>query len=155
MFKKLFAPFRPPSAKEIAASVPPFCGDEPKRLLLLEDDTNFCLLLYNFTEKFSVEVTQTDTIKEAVTITNEAERPFNCMVLDVRLINGIGIDFYRSVAQRWPATSVVFLTGFYDEELVKQVEAIGPARVYSKDRVADPQFLLQMLSQLGLKRVMQ
>jgi DNA-binding NarL/FixJ family response regulator len=150
---KLWKKFRPPSQKDLVETTPPFVMlPTRKRLFFLEDDLFFVETMVQAASRFDVEITHAGSVKEAWVKLQEQIEPFNCMILDVRLANGSGVEFYRTVAKRWPATSVVFLTGYYNPELLRQIEAIGPARIYSKVRVADPNFLTSMLAQLGLTR---
>jgi DNA-binding NarL/FixJ family response regulator len=154
--RRIARALRPPSATELASTTPPIeYVASTKRMLFLEDSLEFVATMRQHTSKFDVDVDHCETVRAAWEALATAAQPYNCMILDVRLANGSGIDFYRTVATKWPATSVVFLTAYHNEELIRKVEAIGPARVYSKLRATDPDFLLSMLSQLGLTRLEQ
>jgi ActR/RegA family two-component response regulator len=143
-------PFFPPSAGALARASD--AGLEAryrrKRLLVVDDDPNFRLRVAQSASEFWVEVVEVGSCAEA---RGElaADRSFAAALLDVRLINGSGLDLYRAIIARAQATQVVFLTGYDSHDLRKEIEAIGPARVHDKSRCSDPAFLRQLFAQLG------
>lgn len=74
---------------------------------------------------------------------------FDAVILDYQLTNGDGVQIYAEIVERWPETDVVFLTGHNSEELLKRVEQIGPAHVFSKDALRNPKFIQILAMQLG------
>jgi CheY-like chemotaxis protein len=123
--------------------------NRPKRILFVEDDDNFREIFEHLTHpKFEVEI-------ESAKTTGEAKRKieagqFDAALLDVRVTNGDGIWFYNFIVQRWPNIEVVFLTGYDSESLRRKIEKVGPARVFSKDRLLNAGFLSQLFSILGV-----
>lgn len=125
---------------------------KPARILFLDDDKNLRDLMAVVCSQYHVILVIAETIKEAIIIATE-QGPFDAMILDVRLSNGTGLDFYAYVMSKWPRTHVVFLTGYSSPELCEKVERIGPARVHTKGNVMAQPFLTALFAQWGIPPV--
>lgn len=122
-----------------------------KRLLFVDDDPVLVDFFTKFVrEEFVVDIVTAKRTLEAIQVL-ERDDKFDAAVLDLRILNGSGLDLYRSIRERWPNTEVVFMTGYGTDEVRKQIEAIGPARVYSKDAVYRLCFLRQLMIALGFR----
>lgn len=134
----------------------PSCYLMTKRVLLLDDDENL-LDLVNIVKdvfKLNMRITTVSSIAGARSAILHSDRqpPYDIMIFDVVLANGNGIELYKELIAKWPRCNVVFLTGYYSPEVVKKIEAIGPAQIRSKESIVKPEFLAAMLEQLGVKR---
>lgn len=119
----------------------------PKRILFLDDNATLRdMLCETVLKDYNAEFIPVGTINEARL---ELEKGgIDAAMLDVRLGDGNGIDLYRDAVSRWPGLEVVFLTAWDDTTHRQLIESIGPARVFSKDRLADFEFVSRLLSQL-------
>ncbi len=110
---------------------------QAKRILLLDDDQDMRQLVGEVIEqKYRVEVVCCSRVKDAQTqLENDY---FHAAILDVKVINGNGVSFYRHIVNLMPALKVVFLTGYDSPELRKEIESVGPAMVFSKDAMFKP-----------------
>jgi DNA-binding NarL/FixJ family response regulator len=130
------------------------CELSRRRVLFVDDEPMATNLMQRFMEEyFNAELTVTDSVKGTLTLLREIEvKPFDLIILDVRLSNGTGVQIYREIFPKWPTMPVIFLTGFAGEDVRKQVAAIGPALVYDKNQFMKAEFLTPLLEQLGLRR---
>ncbi len=144
-------PLLPMFAKERArrggAEVPP---GWLKRGLLVDDEPMLLDFLRKVADQFWIEVVVAASCaqaREKIAL----ERPFDFAILDYRLTNGVGVEIYRELATYAPSTQVVFLTGYNNAELQKQVHAIGPARIYSKEHTLNPKFMGKLFAEMGAR----
>ena len=121
----------------------------PKYILFVDDDQRINELAREITQSFRADLTIATSVGEARDAINSGI-PFDVVFLDVRLTNGNGVELYREIAARFPKLKVIFMTAFFSDELQSKIEAIGPARVYSKPRLLDLRFLRQLFAQIGI-----
>jgi len=121
-----------------------------KRVLFVDDDVELCRFMERaISRRFKVEIVSVPRANQARELL--AEDPgFDAAIFDVRVTNGDGIQLYADVKDAMPGLKVVFLTGYYSDEIRRKIEAIGPARVYSKDRAMQIDFMEQLLRELGV-----
>ena len=124
---------------------------KPKQLMLVDDDASWSELFRSRCAKYNLDITVVARCSAARV--ELAQRQFDAIALDVRLTNGNGIELYRDVAAKSPATQVVFLTGYATEDVRKQVQQIGPARVYDKDCMKEEAFIEQLMAQIGAMKI--
>ena len=138
-------PTGPTLAEKLALSF-----SKVKRVLFVDDDEVLQeFMAHEVAPAFCADFLGVRSVAEARTAV-EGSLPFDTALLDVKLTNGNGVELYREIAKKFPAMQVVFLTGYDSPELRQKIEAIGPARVYSKARVLDLTFLSQFFAQLGI-----
>lgn len=123
-----------------------------KRLLLVDDEPDIIHLVAASVDDFAIDLVAVESVAAARFVLNNTE-PFEAAILDVRLINGSGIQLYKEMIARWPRMSVVFMTGYTDEVTRAEIEAVGPARVFDKANVLRPEFFDQLLEKLGVNRL--
>jgi ActR/RegA family two-component response regulator len=123
----------------------------PKRLLLLDDDLAWTQFLRAKLDPYNVLMDVCLMCSEArVALARER---YDCLVLDQILTNGKGVDLYREVSVKFPSIQVVFLTGYPVEPIVEKVSAIGPARVFNKNKMLEDGFIEQLMAQLGVAKL--
>jgi DNA-binding response OmpR family regulator len=80
-----------------------------KKVLLVEDEADMCLLLNIMLTGDEMEVDHVKTISEARTYLGQ-EKPA-VVLLDNRLPDGLGIDFISSIKKSHPETKVIMISG--------------------------------------------
>lgn len=122
-----------------------------KRVLVVDDDPLlFELLIAEVETKLEAHLESADSVKTARE--RLARESFDCVILDYRLTNGTGVELYRELVRCENPPQVVFLTGNENPMIAREVEKIGPARVYSKDRVLDRDFIEALFRDMGIGR---
>lgn len=136
---------REPSVARICReSCTPF---RPKRILFLDDNTTLRDMLCEMVlGEYNAEFIPVTTVAEARAELEKGN--VDAALLDIRLGDGNGIDLYAEVVDRWPELEVVFLTAWDDTTHRLLIEALGPARVFSKSRLADFGFVGKLLAVL-------
>ena len=81
----------------------------PKKVLLVEDEADMCLLLNIMLTGDEMEVDHVKTLGEAREYL-DASKPA-VVILDNRLPDGFGIDFITSIKQSHPETRVIMISG--------------------------------------------
>ena len=64
------------------------------------------------------------------------QRPFDVVLLDVRMPGTQGLDVLKAIKQRWPASEVVIITGYPTVESARQALQLGACDYLAKP--ADP-----------------
>ena len=57
-----------------------------------------------------------------------ASKPIHLVITDQRMPDMTGIEFLKKVKQKWPGPKYILLTGFTDNEAIK--EAINDVGIY-------------------------
>lgn len=122
-----------------------------KRILLLEDDPNWRELVKIAAQDFDVEVMEATTSGEARRMISQLG-PVDTVVVDIGVVNGDGISFYRWLNIVYPKTHVVFLTGSRVEDVAEKVHNIGSAPIYPKPAVMSITFLTDFIEKMGAKK---
>jgi DNA-binding NarL/FixJ family response regulator len=123
-----------------------------KQVLLVDDDETFCFLMKRTAEEdFVCEIVSAPSVAAARHLL-EAGHHFDAVILDARVTNGSGVRLFAEMKMRWPQIPIVFLTGYDSPDFRKEVEAVGPAPVFSKPSAMRVSFLEQLLSQFGIRR---
>ena len=65
-----------------------------------------------------------------------AERPFDVILLDLRMPGAGGLDVLRTIKRRWPASEVVVITGYPTVESAREALRLGACDYLAKP--ADP-----------------
>ena len=82
------------------------------KILVVDDDTSFCLMLQTFLQKKGFEVTNAFTAKDAVDII-KAEK-FDVVLTDIRLPDSDGLQVLKTVKELSFDTQVILMTGYTD-----------------------------------------
>lgn len=82
------------------------------KILVIDDDTSFCVMLKTFLQKKGYEVTNAFTAKEAEeAIKNQV---FDVVLTDIRLPDSDGIQILKSIKEVSQKTQVILMTGYTD-----------------------------------------
>src|SRR5690606_1941258 len=93
------------------------------KILIIEDDVSFCLMLKTFLTKKGFEVFNAFSFKEAETILNE--KKIDLVLTDVRLPDSDGIQILQFIKEVNPAIQVILMTGYTDIKTAVNVMKMG------------------------------
>jgi DNA-binding NtrC family response regulator len=65
------------------------------------------------------------------------QRPFDVVLLDIRLPGVQGLEVLKAIKQRWPASEVVIITGYPTVESAKQALQLGACNYLAKPAEPD------------------
>ena len=60
------------------------------------------------------------------------QRPFDVVLLDIRMPGAQGLDVLKTIKHRWPASEVVIITGYPTIETVKEALRLGACDYLAK-----------------------
>lgn len=102
-------------------------------ILLIEDDPGDAILVQEYLSDSDLDahLHHVSTLTRAIDGGHEPE----CVLLDLHLPDGSGIDALRRVLQRWPHAAVVVLTGLNDAATGSAAVAAGAQDYLVKDQV--------------------
>lgn len=100
------------------------------RVLIVEDEPRLRELLLDVVPDMGFAATAARTAEEATRLM-EAE-PREILILDLQLPLMHGMDLFRRVRERWPATQVIVLTGFGDLESARDAIRLDVVDFLSK-----------------------
>ena len=110
------------------------------RALVVEDDALTHTSLRRVLEASGHEVEAVGTIAEAYPRLANS----HCVILDLRLPDGCGIDLLRHIRERRLPVRVAVNTGCADDNLLREVRALYPDALFIKP--FDPEVLLAWLA---------
>ena len=82
------------------------------KVLLVDDDVTFCLILKTWLTKRGYEVSETHSFKEAVNILDTGT--FDIMLSDIRLPDEDGINLLKRAKAKSFKMPVILMTGYAD-----------------------------------------
>ncbi len=101
------------------------------RILVVDDDSTFCIMLRSFLTRNGHEVEQAFSFEEALKIFKGAD--FDLVLSDYRLPDRTGLDLLREVKGVRPQVGVIIMTGYADIRMAVQAVKMG-----AYDYVAKP-----------------
>ena len=87
--------------------------NQPKKIFIVEDEGDMCLLLNIMLQEKSIELDHAKTIAAAQEYLKK-EQPA-VVILDNKLPDGLGVDFVRYIKQNYPAVKIVMISGYTPE----------------------------------------
>jgi two-component system response regulator AtoC len=66
-----------------------------------------------------------------------AQRPFDVVLLDLRMPGAQGLDILKTIKERWPASEVVIITGYPTFESARTALRLGACDYLAKPPEAD------------------
>jgi DNA-binding NtrC family response regulator len=85
--------------------------DNSKKILIIDDETDLCLLLKDYFTKKKYEVIVSHSLSEGVSVL-KAQRP-KVLFLDYNLPDGIGWELAPGIAKDFPNTYLVLISAFH------------------------------------------
>ena len=105
------------------------------KILIVDDDTTFCIMLKNWLEKRGFEVENAFSYKEAVKKLEKAS--FDLVLTDLRLPDKDGIDLLRVIKEKTPDTQVLLMTGYADIQTAVTAIKLGAFDYVAKPVIPD------------------
>lgn len=93
------------------------------KILIIEDDVSFCLMIKTFLTKKGFEVYTAFTFKEAEVLLNEQK--IDLVLTDVRLPDSDGIEILQYIKKTDPTIQVILMTGYTDIKTAVNVMKLG------------------------------
>lgn len=81
------------------------------KILLVDDDTTFCLMLKHWLVKRGFDVTEAFSV---ATATEALKSAYDVALTDLRLPDGDGIGLLETIKSKRPRTQVILMTGYAD-----------------------------------------
>jgi PAS domain S-box-containing protein len=105
-------------------------------VLIVEDEEAVRYLARVILERAGYKVFEASTLEQAEAMLSDAG-PIDVLVSDVMLPGGRGTDLYARLRSRYPALRVVFMSGYVDDEILKQTQLDSAMRFIQKPFAAD------------------
>ncbi|MBV9961053.1 MAG: response regulator [Parafilimonas sp.] len=86
---------------------------EPKKVFIVEDEGDMCLLLNIMLQEKAIELDHAKTIAAAQDYLKN-ENP-SVVILDNKLPDGLGVDFISYIKQNYPTVKIVMISGYTPE----------------------------------------
>lgn len=108
-----------------------------KKVLIIEDEGDICLLLNIMLKGRNIDLEHVNTLTKATEYL-EKESPA-LILLDNKLPDGLGMDFIQFIKKTYPAIKIVMISGFHPT-LTKDIALTNGADIYlekpfTKDQV--------------------
>lgn len=97
-----------------------------KKVLIIEDEGDMCLLLNILLNGKEMELDHVKTLSAAETYLQQ-EQP-SVILLDNKLPDGLGVDFISFIKKLYPAIKIIMISGF--DSAVKDVALENGADIY-------------------------
>ncbi|GET29048.1 sigma-54-dependent Fis family transcriptional regulator [Prolixibacter sp. SD074] len=108
------------------------------RLLIVDDDTSFCMLLQGFLKRKGFEAdTAHDYQKASQSL---AKNTYDLVLTDYRLPDGTGIDVLKESKKLAPATVVILITAYSDIRVAVEAVKLGAFEYVTKPVNSDELF---------------
>lgn len=119
------------------------------KILVIDDDTSFCVMLKTFLQKKGYDVTNAFNAREAEeAIKNQV---FDVVLTDIRLPDSDGIQILKSIKETSFKTQVVLMTGYTDIKTAVSAMKMGAYDYVGKP--INPDEILHTIEQALKKRV--
>ncbi len=105
------------------------------KILIVDDDTTFCIMLKKWLEKRGFEVESAFSYNDAVKQLVKME--FDLVLTDLRLPDRDGIDLLREIKEKRPATQVLLMTGYADIQTAVTAIKLGAFDYVAKPVIPD------------------
>ena len=105
------------------------------RILLVDDDTTFCLMLKTWLTKKGFQVDEAFSCREALSKTKEAK--YDVILTDLRLPDEDGMYLLKNIKEKTPEVQVILMTGYADIHTAVQAIKLGAFDYVAKPVIPD------------------
>lgn len=92
------------------------------RILIIEDEEQFCALLEHFLQACGCEVEATGEFHSAQVIVNSQGKELEVIISDLNIPGGSGLELVRQAIKVNPGIRALFISGHTDEEVSQEQE---------------------------------
>lgn len=85
---------------------------EPKRILIVDDETEVTTFFNYFLQRKNCEVVVANTGKEVKRLLHDTSLPFQAALVDLKLPDADGLELLREIKAAHPACEVLIMTGY-------------------------------------------
>ncbi|WP_306353095.1 sigma-54-dependent transcriptional regulator [Flavobacterium sp. '19STA2R22 D10 B1'] len=117
------------------------------KILVIDDDTSFCLMLQTFLQKKGFDVTNAFTARDAAELVKN--QVFDVVLTDIRLPDSDGLELLKTVKKSSFETQVILMTGYTDIKTAVNSMKLGAFDYVSKP--INPDEILHTIN-LALKK---
>jgi two-component system response regulator HydG len=100
------------------------------RILVVDDDSSFCIMLKTFLSKKGHSVEEAFSVSEALKTFNSDS--FDIILTDYRLPDGSGLDILAEAKSLKPETGIIIMTGYADIRMAVKTIKLGAFDYVSK-----------------------
>jgi two-component system response regulator HydG len=93
------------------------------KILVVDDDLSFCIMLKTFLSKKGYEVVEAFSVSESQKIFRTDE--YDIILTDYRLPDGSGLDILKEIKSIRPETGIIIMTGYADIRMAVQTIKMG------------------------------
>lgn len=93
------------------------------RILVVDDDSSFCIMLKTFLTKKGHDVDEAFSVSEAIRVFTNGN--YDIILADYRLPDGSGLDILTQVKELKPSTGVIIMTGYADIRMAVKMVKLG------------------------------
>lgn len=93
------------------------------RILVVDDDSSFCIMLKTFLSKKGHDVDEAFSVSEAIRVFTNGN--YDIILADYRLPDGSGLDILTQVKELKPSTGVIIMTGYADIRMAVKMVKLG------------------------------
>ena len=105
--------------------------EKKKKILIVEDEVVTGMDLWHILDLWGYEMCEQVTTGEKAIQVAEQEKP-DIVLIDINLAHGInGLETAKRIISRHDV-SVIFITGYSDDEIRKEAEGVSPAGYFVK-----------------------
>ncbi len=101
-----------------------------KKILIIDDDTEFCSMLEDILNLKGYSVSKSFNGKDALTMMGQ--ETFDLVITDKNMPEICGIDVIRGIKKRFPKTPVIITTAFGDKNFREDSLRAGAFEYFSK-----------------------
>lgn len=118
------------------------------KILVVDDDTSFCLMLKTFLQKRGYDVVTAFNGNDALQELNK--QFFDIVLTDIRLPDSDGLEILKSITQKGLKTQVILMTGYTDIKTAVNAMKIGAFDYVGKP--INPDEILHTIQQALIKK---
>lgn len=89
----------------------------PAHILVVDDEGSICRLVASLLEAHGHTVVKADSGQTALALAAGSDRPIDLLVTDVRMKGMDGINLARALGRRYAGMKIIFMSGFFGEEV--------------------------------------
>lgn len=107
-----------------------FSIEQAPHLLVVDDETIVCRSCERIFEEKGYKVTTTVSPSDGISMATSHD--YDAILLDIKMPDIDGVEFYTQLRQIKPNAPVLFITGYYNKDTAAQLDQLGPITCVKK-----------------------